>query len=459
MAGRVKIKKSKSLRFRLISVLYLLFISLTLLQIPIEWFRINNSLMDYMSKSTKIDLNVPVIKDCYEYVEDLDKRYLVALGGYSPTTGKYNEPNGYGVTDVFFFKPGTGDVLFNKLTKLKQYFQSSGVTLQRKKEFEKLFAQDLENGLATGNEKIYLEWKFKHVPATVARALLSEMKLRLKLLIGGIELKDEDKARDNIVLMAYNISSVRPGDTVEIVVYDHQATKVSATENDKQFVLDNWRGDTLLFIPAYVGIYTISFKKNDKEETLKVNVLPKRFTEDATHGFITFYEGKPSELKFVSLLNEGSASCDCDPNLQMNKFEGKIKFIPNSAGWCRFKINTTEGMLLLDDSIFIQQVPDPFILVEGSSDRSVSFKRIQNAKKIEFNAFHPEMPNFQYDITSMSVRLVGVSDVTQEMSGGTVNITTEQLAKLQYIVVDRVSVQTQIKLIQHQEPIVIQIKR
>ena len=88
MGGTVKIKKSKNLRFRLISVLYLLFISLTVLQIPIEWFRINYSLLDYMNKSTKAELTVPEIKACYDYVDDLDKRYLEALGGYNPATGK-----------------------------------------------------------------------------------------------------------------------------------------------------------------------------------------------------------------------------------------------------------------------------------------------------------------------------------------------------------------------------------
>ena len=88
MAGTVKIKKSKNLRFRLISVLYLLFISLSILQIPIEWFRINYSLLDYMNKSTKVELTVPEIKSCYDYIEDLDKRYLEALGGYDPATGK-----------------------------------------------------------------------------------------------------------------------------------------------------------------------------------------------------------------------------------------------------------------------------------------------------------------------------------------------------------------------------------
>jgi hypothetical protein len=116
-------------------------------------------------------------------------------------------------------------------------------------------------------------------------------------------------------------------------------------------------------------------------------------------------------------------------------------------------------MALLDDSVFVQQVPIPFIMVEGSSDRSISVSRLQNAKKIEFRAVHPEMPNFKYDITSMSVRLVGVSELPQEITGDVVSVSTDQLSKLQYVVIDRVSVQTQVKLIQYQEPIVIQIKR
>ena len=227
MAGTVKIKKSKNLRFRLISVLYLLFISLSILQIPIEWFRINYSLLDYMNKSTKVELTVPEIKSCYDYIEDLDKRYLEALGGYDPATGKYNEPNGYSVSDVFFFKPGTGDLLFDKLTVLMKYYQSQSKDNDKRKQFEKLFQQDLAIGLAEGKKKIYLEWKFKHAPANVVRAFLGEMRLRLKLLNGGLQLKD-DQGRNNIVLMAYNIESVRPGDTVKIVVFDHGQMEVSA---------------------------------------------------------------------------------------------------------------------------------------------------------------------------------------------------------------------------------------
>ena len=253
----------------------------------IEWFRINFGLLDYMNKSTKVELTVPEIKNCYDYIEDLDKRYLEALGGYNPTTGKYNEPNGYSVTDVFLFKPGTADVLFDKLTSLMKYYRALPSTDAKRKQFESLFAQDLANGLGEGKKKIYLEWKFKHAPANVVRTFLGEMRLRLKLLNGRLELQEEQN-RNNIILMAYNIESVRPGDTVKIVVFDHQQTEVSATENGKRFDLNKWQGDTLLFIPAYVGTYTISFKKNGAEETLNVTALPKGFVDKADHGFQIF---------------------------------------------------------------------------------------------------------------------------------------------------------------------------
>jgi hypothetical protein len=45
------------------------------------------------------------------------------------------------------------------------------------------------------------------------------------------------------------------------------------------------------------------------------------------------------------------------------------------------------------------------------------------------------------------------------ISGGTIELTSDQIAQLQYVVVDKFSIQTQIKPIQFQEPLVIQIKR
>jgi hypothetical protein len=458
MAGKVKIKKSKNLRFRLISVLYLLFISLTVLQIPIEWFRINYGLLDYLNKSTKSEINIPVLKECYDYVEDLDKRYLEALGGYNPSTGKYNEPNGYSVTDVFFFKPGTGDVLFDKLSKLNDFYLSKPSNDPKRIEFQKLFSLDLMNGLADGKKKIYLEWKFKHGPANVVRTFLGEMLLRFKLLNGGLEFQGE-KGRNSIVMMAYNIESARPGDTVKIVVLDHDKMKVSATLNDKVFDLNKWKSDTLLFIPPTAGNYSLLFNKNGFEETLKISVIPKGFVGKSDHALQTFYEGKAAELRYVNLLNVGSASCNCDPTVKIDKSNGAVKFTPNSSGWCKFKMTSTDGFVLLNDSVYVQQIPAPFIVVDGASDRTISIGRLLNSKKLTFKAVHPDMPNFNYTIENMDVKLVGLKDGIKTISGGTIELSTDQLSQLQYVVVEKFSIQTQIKPIQFQEPLVIQIKR
>ena len=201
------------------------------------------------------------------------------------------------------------------------------------------------------------------------------------------------------------------------------------------------------------------FNKNGFEESLKIKVMPKGFVGKSEHAFQTFYEGKSAELRYVNLLNVGSASCNCDPNLLIDKSNGLVKFTPNSPGWCKFKITSTDGMGLLNDSVFIQQIPIPFIVVDGASDRTVSVGRLSNSKKISFKAVHPDMPNFNYTIENMDVKLVGLKDGVKTISGGTIELTSDQIAQLQYVVVDKFSIQTQIKPIQFQEPLVIQIKR
>jgi len=240
---------------------------------------------------------------------------------------------------------------------------------------------------------------------------------------------------------------------------DHEKMKVSATLNEKVFTLNKWKSDTLLFIPPTAGDYSLLFNKNGFEESLKIKVMPKGFVGKSEHAFQTFYEGKSAELRYVNLLNVGSASCNCDPNLSIDKSKGLVKFTPNSPGWCKFKITSTDGMGLLNDSVFIQQIPIPFIVVDGASDRTVSVGRLSNSKKISFKAVHPDMPNFNYTIENMDVKLVGLKDGVKTINGGTIELTSDQIAQLQYVVVDKFSIQTQIKPIQFQEPLVIQIKR
>jgi len=219
MGSLVKVKKTKTLRFKLISVLYLLFISLSILQIPIEWFRINATVSDYMNNSTAVKMDIPVIISTMNDLERIDLEFSKEIG-YDSKLKKFKEPESYSATDMYFIRWGNADKLFKRMVEMKDYFGSLPSDHPKKMEFERLFSEDLKNGLKSNKGKLWVEWKFKHVPAAVVKTWIADLKLRLKLLNGGIIIKEEQN-KDYLVLMAYNIEAVRPGDTVRIVVFDH----------------------------------------------------------------------------------------------------------------------------------------------------------------------------------------------------------------------------------------------
>lgn len=217
MAKFVKISKAKNLRFRLISLLYLLFISLSIIQIPIEWLRINPTIADYLNSTTSKNVSVIQIKAALDAVAQIETDYTKAVG-YNEKAKAMNEPTGYAVSDQFFIMGKKADYLFAKFLDLKNYFASLPVTNPKRKEFETLFSGDLENGLKNNKPILWAEWKFKHAPATVVKTLLAELRLRLNLLNGAIELDSKGEKADKIVLLAYNLDVLKPGDTATFVI-------------------------------------------------------------------------------------------------------------------------------------------------------------------------------------------------------------------------------------------------
>ncbi len=457
MGSLVKVKKTKTLRFKLISVLYLLFISLSILQIPIEWFRINATVADYMNNSTAVKMDIPAIISTMNELERIDLEFSKEIG-YDAKLKKFKEPESYSATDMYFIRWNNGDKLFKKMVEMKDYFSSLPGDHPKKQEFERLFSEDLKNGLKSNKGKLWVEWKFKHVPAAVVKTWIADLKLRLKLLNGGIIIKEEQN-KDYLVLMAYNIEAVRPGDTVRIVVFDHEKLSVTATENENVFNLNKWNGDTLLFIPPYVGQYSLSFKKNGYEEVLKVTSVAREFERETEHGFNIFYEGKPAELHYINLLNTGSAVCSCDPNMTINSRTNKVNFTPQSAGWCSFIIKNKDGMLLLKDSIYVQKLPEPVIHVDGSSDRAISYSRLTSAGKIVLHAKHPDLSNFKYTINGLKYRLIGVNNELQFVNGTEISIPVDKIATLRYVVVEEATIETEVNKMVKKEPIVIQIRK
>ena len=456
MGNFVRVKKAKVLRFQLISVMYLLFISLSILQIPIDWLRTNINISQYINNATSVEMDNKQILAVYNEIESIEKEFYKEVG-YDIDKKIYKDPDSYSGTDMYFIRWKKGYKLFEKLVKLKKYHLALPDNNPKKAEFNKLFSDDLKNGLESEKATLWVEWKFKHVPAGVVVTWLADLKLRMKLLNGGIILKEEQND-DYLVLMAYNMEAVRPGDTVRIVVFNHEEMQVNATENDKVFDLTDWHGDTLFFVPKYVGIYNLSFKKNGVEETLKVTSIAKTFEREKDNKYNIFYEGKPAELHYVNLLNPAGISCDCDPNIAMNRSSNKVTFTPQKAGWCSFNINNKDGKALLRDSIYVQKIPEPFLYAEGTSGGVMSRTRLKADGFVNIYGTHPDLQKFKYSLSNIKYRLVGATNEVMNSTGNKISLSADQVDKVKYIVVQGADINTGSKGMVFEKPLVIQIK-
>ncbi len=456
MGNYVRVKKAKVLRFKLISVMYLIFISLSMLQIPIEWLRTNVTLAEYMERSTKVVFDEPVVKDVYDNVTEIESGFR-KLVGYDDKETLHKGIDAYNLTDNFFIRLEKGYRLFDKLVILRDYYLGLPDNNPKKKEFRELFSGDLMNGLEAGKANLWVEWKFKHVPIGVVVTWMADLKLKMKLLHGGI-ITTEEQNRDYLILMAFNIEAVRPGDTVKVVVFNHEEIKVEAKQNNQIFPLNKWAGDTLLFIPQYVGVYDLSFKKNGVEENLKVTSVAKNFEKEKENKYNIFFEGKTSELQYVNLLNIGNLSCDCDKDPIINKQQSKVIFTPERVGWCKFQINNATGGLLLRDSVYVQNLPRPFVNAKGVSGGSIAKTRLRLNNKLSVYASHPDLQNFKYKISNLRYRLVGISNELMVSATETIELPKEGLENLRYVVVESADINNEIKNMEFESPLLIQVK-
>ena len=100
MSNWVKITKAKQLRYKLISVMYLIFIALSIINIPIEWLHVNKFMAPLLTETTIVSIENEDLNAVYESVEQTKRDFYVALG-FDEVTGTYREPFGYSVTDAF----------------------------------------------------------------------------------------------------------------------------------------------------------------------------------------------------------------------------------------------------------------------------------------------------------------------------------------------------------------------
>lgn len=456
MGNFIKVKKAKVLRFKLISVMYLIFISLSMLQIPIDWLRTNINMAEYIGKSTKVVIDDPEISAVFEELTKIEVEFLKEVG-YDIENKVYKDPDGYNLTDNYFIRLKKGYALFQKLVILKNHYESLPADNPKRKEFLSLFENDLKNGLKSEKANLWVEWKFKHVPVGVVVTWLADMKLKMKLLHGGI-ITTEEQNRDYLVLMAYNIEAVRPGDTVRIVVFNHEKMEVSAKLANQSFQLNKWNKDTLLFIPEFVGVYELSFKKNGVEETLKVTSVAKTFEKEKDNKYNIFFQGKTSELHYVNLLNPGQVTCSGDPNASLDRQKSRVVFTPQTVGWCKFQVNNKDGRVLLRDSVYVQKLPIPYVYAKGVSGDLISRARLKADNQLAFYATHPDLQKFNFKLSNLKYRLVGLSTELLTATGDVINIPTGNIDALRYVVVEAADINNEIKNMEFESPLVIQVK-
>jgi hypothetical protein len=456
MAKFVRIKKARNLRFRLISLLYLLFISLSLIQIPIDWMRINPTIADYLNSTTSKSVSLIQIKAALDAVDQIETEFT-KVTMLNEQTKSLSEPTGYSTTDKIFIDNKRADYLFAKLIDLKNYFSALPVSNLKRKEFEKLFSGDLENGLKNNNSILWAEWKFKHTPATIVKTLLAELRLRLNLLNGAIELDSKGDKSDKIVLLAYNLDVLKPGDTATFVIAKKSETKVKFDLNGSIVNDYKWKGDTLYFIPKTTGQYNIEFNSKGVIDKLSITVIPAGFAEEKKDPLQTFFVGKKASVKYTNVLKADKVYCTCANGSQISQSIGNIEFTPQSPGWCSFQIESSNGQILLMDSLYVQDIPTPQIIVNGASDNKISLNRILQTKSISIGAFHPDMNVYKYDISKVNYTLIGANRETKSVQSGKIDLGGIDIAKLKYILINEVEITTALKEIKLTQPLLIEI--
>ena len=412
MGNWVKIKKAKQLRYKLISVLYLLFIALSIINIPIDWLHINKYVAPLLTETTVVSIDNQDLKAVYESVEQTKADFYVALG-YDEQTGTYREPFGYSTTDIFFINQERGKGLQSALNQVADHADRLGN--QQLNEFNDLFADDIKNGLLNESDE-WIKWKFKHVPASMAETLLNELILRVRLISGDLEFKgvDGNDSKQSIVDYATNLDYLVFGDTLKVKTSIENIRAVIIYNGDRTKMIQ--AKDFFYFVPTTTGNHKLTLSGRTVQEEYSFTVLPAQISQRSQRAFITYFEATPSVLELGTVISGGRVSCSCDT--QANYRNSALRFTPASDGWCQFKIRGANGVLLLNDSVYVQPTPKPYFKIKGLLNGD---KLPSGENEVALEAFHPSVGS-EYNISSITYEKLGATEGDLTTNASAINV-------------------------------------
>ena len=416
MSNWIKITKAKQLRYKLISVMYLIFIALSIINIPIEWLHVNKYMAPLLTETTIVSIENEDLEGVYQSVEQTKTDFYVALG-YDEASGTYREPFGYSVTDAFFISEGRGKGLQASLQQVAEHADRLGP--KQLELFNNLFADDIENGLLDQDEH-WLKWKFKHVPASMAETLLNEIVLRVRLIAGDLEFKGGKggNAKQSIVEYATNLDYLVYGDTLKVKSsLDNVKALVSrGTDTTTMSEVDGF----YYFVPTTTGTHNLTLRGRTIEEQYTFIVLPAQIANRTQKAFITYFEGAPSTLELGTVISGGRVSCNCDPEATYSN--STLRFTPSKDGWCTLQLRGANGILLLNDSVYVQPTPRPYFKVKGLVTGD---KLPTGTSELALEAFHPSVPA-NYEVASITYEKLSASNGDETIASSTLELANYQ---------------------------------
>ena len=414
MSNWIRIKKARALRNRLIAVMYLLFISLSVINIPIDWLHINKYMAPLLTETTIVSIDNEELRTVYERVEQIKEEFYSELG-YDESTGKYREPFGYSVTDNFFITRERGTLLQDALKEVHAHLDELGE--EKAELFNALFEEDLENGLLDEGTN-WITWKFKHVPAAMAETLLNELVLRVRLISGDLEFRGNQPSAEasGMVKYATNLDFMVLGDTLTIVPANQGIVVEARRVNESNWQPLNQDSLQHYFVPASTGAHNLRLISENSEEQFTFTVLPARINRRGAEAFLTYFKGQPATVSIGTVISGGSVSCSCDDDAVFRSQQ--LQFTPTNTGWCSFEVRGANNAMLLRDSVYVQSTPQPLVKVKGLLDGE---RLPKGTAMVALEAFHPNGQGI-YDIQEITYEKLTGTEGEQKASGATINL-------------------------------------
>lgn len=436
MSEYTRISKSKRLRYKVIQLMYLIFLILSIIQIPAEWISVNKYISSYIDRP-EAEYTDPILEKAANEIDSFEVLFLenVLL---DKKTKKIKEPNSYTKSDKFFIDENNGKTLFQIIVKLNNWSKSLEKKDIRKINFEKLFKLDIENGVLSGDEQGWIKWRWKNVPAIIANNFIKEFKLRI-LLLNKSEFKEVESLKP-LISFKSNVSNVYVNQEVYLSLKGDSIKSIKILHNNIQSLDYKMISfDSVIFKPTASGKYSININSSNNSEELQFEVFPEFFPRKESIPLRLCFSGVDYTLKVETRNAKATLIIEGDKNAKYYREKNEIKFNITNEGWNEIKLITPNG-LVFHDSVFIKSIPNPRVIINELPSFNISKQRLNSLKFFNLVASHPSINNNFYKVDSYKVRWVNASPFEESIVGSKVQVPNKEIESLKYIIIHSINV-------------------